>query len=81
MTLFLLIACAADERAETCEAICDELVMECAYEAYPTYESCLQGCAYREEQGADMGKTWQCISKAECDTFAVVECEHAESVE
>ncbi|MFZ5481458.1 MAG: hypothetical protein ACOZNI_32150 [Myxococcota bacterium] len=78
MILLLLLACPGDaSRDETCEAICDELVMTCAYEAYPTHDSCLQGCLYEEEQGSNMGRAWQCIQAAECDTFAIVECEHA----
>lgn len=78
LLLLLLAACGgADERDEVCEVICDELVNTCAYEAYPTMESCLQGCLYDEEQGANMGRARQCISEAACDTFAIIECEHA----
>ena len=40
---FLLLFAGCEQAAvhETCEAICDELVMNCAYEAYPTREKVL----------------------------------------
>lgn len=82
LTLLLsLLGCAGSEAKEICDGICDELVMECGYEAYPTYESCLQGCLYKEEQGAKMDRAFQCVQKAECDTFEIIECEHAEGVD
>lgn len=60
-----------------CEDLCFELVSDCQYEAFPSYESCMQGCAYDAEQGADVGGELQCVQAAECDTFAILECEHA----
>lgn len=81
MMLLLLLACGGDAERQACDDICDELVGTCGYEAYPTTESCLQGCLYREEQGANVERALQCIEKAECDTFAIVECEHAEGID
>lgn len=79
--LATLAGCAAEQKQETCEVICDELVLSCGYEAYPTRESCLQGCLYKTEQGAKMERAESCILAAECDTFAIIECEHAEGVD
>jgi len=60
-----------------CGQLCKELVQSCSYEAYPTYDSCLQGCEYNSEQGADVRGEEACVSEAACDTFAILECEHA----
>lgn len=75
MILLALLACGTEE-LETCEVLCDQLYKTCAYGAYPTYESCLQGCAYEQKQGADVEGEAVCMEKAGCDTFAIVECEH-----
>lgn len=84
-TLFLLAlgatACQSKVENETCNTICTELVMNCAYEAYPGMNSCLQGCLYKTEQGAKMDRAQTCIEQADCDTFAIIECEHAEGVD
>lgn len=76
MILLLLLACGPAAEKETCELLCDELYQTCAYDAFPTYESCLQGCAYQRSEGADMKGQQACIEAAECDTFAILECEH-----
>ena len=77
MILSLLLACAgAVEEKETCELLCDDLYQTCEYGAYPSYESCLQGCEYQATEGADNRGLQKCVSKAECDTFAILECEH-----
>jgi hypothetical protein len=62
---------------ETCAAMCQELVETCEFAAYPSYESCMQGCAYARKEGGDMERESACILKAECDEFAVIDCEHA----
>ena len=74
----LLSACGGGEaeREHACDALCDELVMSCGYTAYPTLESCSQGCLWEAESGKDIGAQFQCVSEAECDTFAILECEH-----
>ena len=76
-----LSGCAQSEINETCDAICDELVFNCEYDAYPTKDSCVQGCLYKTEQGAKMTRAESCILNAECDTFEIIECEHAEGVD
>ena len=60
-----------------CYDLCRSLVEDCGYAAYPTFESCLQGCLYNQEQGAQTVKEASCVEDANCDTFAIVECEHA----
>ena len=75
----LLAACeegANDGPSEQCDDLCTVLVTDCEYGAYPRYESCLQGCAWYEDQGADVAGELSCVQEADCDTFAIVECEH-----
>jgi len=73
----LLSGCAGGEEASTpCGDLCSELVATCAYEAYPNMGSCLDGCAYAEQQGADIRGQALCVSEAECSTFDILECEH-----
>jgi len=66
----------APEWPEDCEVICDSLVTDCAYEAYPTMDSCLQGCSYDIELGKDVASQRSCVETANCDLFAIVECQH-----
>jgi len=73
MLLVLLLGCG--KAATTCDAVCEHLVLECGYEAFPSFDSCLQGCVYEEELGADMGGELGCLEKAGCDTFGILECE------
>jgi hypothetical protein len=76
MFFLMLFACATQEAETTCEALCDHLVMTCDYAAYPTLDSCVQGCSYQAEQGGDVVGQQTCIEKAQCDTFGILECEH-----
>ena len=75
--LFFLFAC-TQEASEygICEDICKEVYSTCQFEAYPSYESCLEGCAYNEEEGSDLEAQYQCFQEAECDTFEIIECEN-----
>lgn len=81
LLLTLLVGCESSQENQTCASICDELVMACEYEAYPTRDSCMQGCLYKFELGAKMERAESCILAAECDTFEIIECEHAEGVD
>jgi hypothetical protein len=75
VSLIALVGC--NETEETvCDGLCRELVQSCSYAAYPSIESCRQGCEYASELGADITAEKECIIEAECDTFAIVECEH-----
>lgn len=76
--LLWLAACGATAPTDPeCDSLCEELINDCGYEAFPDFGSCLNGCGYDREQGADIPGQLQCVQDAECDTFAVVECTHA----
>lgn len=79
--LLLVTGCAAEQAATQCETVCDELVKQCSYEAFPSYDSCVQGCLYEEEQGSKTERASTCIQDAGCDTFKIIECEHAPGVD
>lgn len=77
LLLPFFLGCTTDaDIDEVCEAMCEELVMTCAYAAYPSHESCIQGCTYARQEGANVKAEADCVAKAECDTFAIVDCEH-----
>ena len=74
---FLLSACATGTAPVTaCDQLCDVLVDECGYAAFPTYDSCLQGCGYNQNEGADTEAHLDCVDEASCDTFGIIECEN-----
>ena len=54
MLLFTLLACASGGDEDVCADICMELTVNCAYEAYPNYGSCEQGCLFEADKGEDM---------------------------
>lgn len=73
-----LLAMGCQGKVETtCDLMCRELVQNCGIDAYPTLDSCRQGCNYAEEQGADVESQKQCVDDAACDPFLIVECENA----
>ncbi len=80
LLLSTLLACSDKsdvEVPEVCRDLCQELVSTCGYAAYPTVDSCLQGCTYRlEEEEADIEEELACVTDAACDTFAIIECEN-----
>lgn len=73
---FLTGCSTSEDQYGTCKDMCNELVGMCDYAAFPSYDSCLEGCAYNEEQGGDVEGQNECIQTAECDTFAIIECEN-----
>ena len=72
LVLLWLAACAPSD----CESLCDKLVVDCNYDAFPSVDSCLDGCAYKEKNGSDIAGELACMEKADCDTFAVLDCEN-----
>ena len=72
----LATACQSESENQTCEAMCDVLVKECQFEAFPSYGSCLEGCAFNEAEGADVNSQLKCVEDAVCDTFEIIECEN-----
>ena len=69
-------ACQSESENQTCEAMCDVLVKECQFEAFPSYGACLEGCAFNEAEGADVNSQLKCVEDAVCDTFEIIECEN-----
>jgi len=67
----LLSACAAET---SCETMCKELVYNCDYAAYPSADSCLQGCEFDASKGADIDGELECIEAASCDPIETVSC-------
>ena len=76
LVALVLVACGGGEEA-VCRDLCDELYKSCDYEAFPSYSSCMQGCGYDIERGADIETQLDCVLEADCDTFAIVECQNA----
>ena len=74
--LFLLTGC-LEPPEEGCDEVCHELVVRCETEAYPSLDSCRQGCANNWDRGANIEAESSCISDAECNLFEILECEHA----
>ncbi len=75
MLLLALLSCAPSS-ATPCHEMCLEFVQTCEYAAYPDVTSCEQGCEYESEQGADVEAEWECVAAAQCDQFALIECEN-----
>lgn len=71
------VACQQATPETACDTVCTELVSVCKLAAYPSLESCVQGCAFEAELGVDVAAQGACIADAECNTFAIVECDHA----
>lgn len=67
----------APDTDEVCDRMCTELVMTCEFAAYPSFDSCMAGCAYSREEGADVDHESVCITQAGCDEAAIIECEHS----
>ncbi len=77
VSLLFVAACTTEaEVDEICDEMCQELVMTCEYDAYPSFESCMQGCAFSREQGGNVKRYQECVTEAACDTFLIVDCEH-----
>jgi hypothetical protein len=78
-SLLFLTACGPSSSGNgPCDQLCDALVIDCSYAAFPTHSSCESGCLYNEaEFGADIEGEVACVEEAECDTFKILECEHS----
>lgn len=77
----LALAGCGKSEGSICTDLCVELVTNCEYAAFPSLESCQQGCEYNAGQGVDVQAEADCIESAACDTFAIIECEHAYGLE
>lgn len=82
VALLVVAACkGAGSEEEVCHDLCTELTAVCDYQAFPDINSCMQGCDWNAEKGADIAGQTACVQAAACDTFAIVECEHAHGVD
>ncbi len=79
--LAVLLACGGDSEQSVCHDLCTELTGTCDYDAFPDINSCMQGCEWNAEQGADIAGQTACVKGAACDTFAILECEHAYGID
>jgi hypothetical protein len=77
ITVLPLIMACLEPPEQRCDEVCQELVVRCETEAYPSLDSCQQGCANSWEKGANIDAESSCISDAECNLFEILECEHA----
>jgi hypothetical protein len=64
------LSCGQPQQIEDrpCLVICAELVDVCEIAAFPTRDSCVQGCEYDATEGADVASQWTCIQEAACET-------------
>jgi hypothetical protein len=60
-----------------CEDLCRELVDGCGFEAFPSGESCRRGCAFEDQEGADLDDLSACIADAACDPFTILRCQRS----
>ena len=82
MLAYMLLACNTKTGSSSpCYTLCQELVQTCDYDAFPDFNSCEEGCVYYQDEGVDVQAQLECIQAAECDEFAVIECEHSHGVE
>ena len=72
-----LQACAVPPPEQSCEDACQDLFMECGFEAFPDRSSCTMGCMYEAEQGAQIATLQECVKEADCNIFSVIECQNA----
>ena len=57
----LSVACQSEPENQTCEPLSDSLVKDRQFEAFPSYGSCMEGCAYNEAEGADVDAQIKCV--------------------
>jgi hypothetical protein len=75
LSLVMMMGCAEPEY-KACKSLCTELVRGCQLQAFPTTDSCMLGCADEAANGADVLAQEPCVLEAECDTFAILECQN-----
>jgi len=76
----LLGGCDSPEQ-QVCDEVCDQLVTECSFAAYPDRTSCMDGCLHSASEGAPVLPMATCMAEAECDPFEVVACSRQHAVE
>ena len=76
LSSLLFLGCGNKSSTSSCYTLCQELFQTCDYDAFPTFQSCEEGCVYKQEEGADIEGQLACIQEAECNEFTVIECEN-----
>ena len=76
MLVFILLVLSGCGNEAICSNICEELVVNCSFESYPSVSSCERGCLHSADQSVDIQSNYTCILESECDLFKVVECEN-----
>ncbi len=79
LAVFLGFACTPSGGDGVCTQMCRVLYQDCEYAAYPDFDSCLNGCLYNIEEGADVDTQFECVSAAaedNCNLFTILECEN-----
>jgi hypothetical protein len=79
--LLLVSACLAPDTDGACEEMCGQLNNQCGFEAFPDVDSCRSGCGYEAAQGGAVTLMRDCVSSADCDVFAILECQRTYGVE
>ncbi len=74
VALVLVAAAVGCKKESACQTLCNTMVNDCNYSAYPSLESCVQGCNYDEQQGVDIAAESTCLDKTSCDPIGAVEC-------
>ena len=72
-----LVCCAVPPPPESCEDACQDLVLQCGFAAFPSNLSCTEGCLYESSEGGQVATLQECIEAADCDLFAIIECQNA----
>lgn len=77
--VFIAVGCAEPEPESLgdCTDTCRVVVDDCALPSWPDRQSCVDACVAGAASGADVESQKLCVELAECDLFALVECEHA----
>jgi hypothetical protein len=77
-TLALVLAgCPGPSASAVCDEVCEQLMAECGYAAFPDVASCQQGCRYDAAEGAEVHALQGCLVEAGCDTPSVLGCARA----
>jgi hypothetical protein len=73
--LWLVLAgCPGPSAPAVCDTMCEQLMGECGYAAFPDVASCQQGCRYEVASGAPVHALQSCLLEASCDTPTVLAC-------
>jgi hypothetical protein len=72
-----LAACPGPPAPAVCADVCELLMADCGYAAFPGVGSCQQGCGYEVAEGAELPALHSCLLEAGCDTPTVLACARA----